>query len=87
MICPYCGGFTKVLDSRETDDSVRRRRECRECGLRFSTTEIDLQLYDKRMEESRSIIQKEIREEMENIKKNIDKIISREVLNHENKNH
>src|SRR5689334_3581107 len=42
MHCPYCGhDDTKVTDSREADDGIRRRREClsSECGRRFTTYE------------------------------------------------
>jgi len=42
MKCPYCGNpDTKVIDSRPTDDfsRIRRRRECIECGKRFTTYE------------------------------------------------
>jgi transcriptional repressor NrdR len=39
MICPVCGGETKVVDSRPSNDSVRRRRECLDCGVRFDTLE------------------------------------------------
>lgn len=42
MRCPFCTcGDSKVLDSRPADDgnSIRRRRECLECGKRFTTYE------------------------------------------------
>ncbi|HPQ40121.1 MAG TPA: transcriptional regulator NrdR [bacterium] len=42
MKCPYCGHLEdKVVDSRPAKDneSVRRRRECLECGRRFTTYE------------------------------------------------
>lgn len=41
MKCPYCGfGDSKVVDSRATDEgSIRRRRECLQCGKRFTTYE------------------------------------------------
>ena len=40
MKCPYCGNpESKVTDSRDTDDGVRRRRECLGCGARFTTYE------------------------------------------------
>lgn len=42
MKCMYCGCIeSKVVDSRSTDDgsSIRRRRECLECGRRFTTYE------------------------------------------------
>lgn len=39
--CPYCGGETKVLESRHADEgaAIRRRRECLTCGRRFTTME------------------------------------------------
>lgn len=42
MKCPFCGcNDTQVKDSRNTDDdtAIRRRRECPECGQRFTTFE------------------------------------------------
>ena len=47
MTCPYCGSETKVVDSRPQEDSVYRRRECVDCKARFSTTEIDLAIYQR----------------------------------------
>lgn len=38
--CPYCSSAdSKVTDSRSVEESVRRRRECTSCGLRFTTYE------------------------------------------------
>ena len=42
MKCPFCQHReSRVLDSRTSDDhtAVRRRRECQECGRRFTTYE------------------------------------------------
>lgn len=42
MYCPFCRhADSRVIDSRTSDDglSIRRRRQCPECGGRFSTTE------------------------------------------------
>lgn len=42
MKCPYCYNTnSKVLDSRsnEESNSIRRRRECLNCGRRFTTYE------------------------------------------------
>ena len=42
MFCPFCRHpDSRVIDSRTSDDglSIRRRRQCPECGRRFSTTE------------------------------------------------
>jgi len=42
MYCPFCGKQdTKVIDSRLASDGaqVRRRRECLDCGERFTTFE------------------------------------------------
>lgn len=41
MKCPECGcEESKVIDSRPTENKVRRRRECIQCGARFTTYEI-----------------------------------------------
>lgn len=40
MICPYCDGKTKVVDSRETGWRTRRKRVCLSCGHDFYTIEI-----------------------------------------------
>jgi transcriptional repressor NrdR len=40
--CPYCGHEdSQVKDSRPTEDgaSIRRRRQCEDCGARFTTFE------------------------------------------------
>ena len=42
MRCPKCSSInTKVLDTRtgKHETSIRRRRECTDCGYRFSTVE------------------------------------------------
>ena len=40
MKCPFCGySESKVIDSRPTDTSIRRRRECLSCEKRFTTFE------------------------------------------------
>lgn len=42
MRCPFCGcEESKVIDSRPTDENerIRRRRECIDCGKRFTTYE------------------------------------------------
>lgn len=39
--CPKCDTRTSVLDSRQDiDGSVRRRRACTSCKLRFTTQEV-----------------------------------------------
>ena len=43
MKCPFCGfADSRVIDSRPTDEDsrIRRRRECTQCGKRFTTYEI-----------------------------------------------
>ncbi len=42
MKCPYCASLEeKVVDSREGKEggAIRRRRECQQCGRRFTTYE------------------------------------------------
>jgi len=53
MRCPYCHSLKdKVVDSRSTkeDSEIRRRRECEDCGKRFTTYE--------RIEEMMPIVKK-----------------------------
>ena len=43
MKCPYCGfEESKVIDTRPTDEGerIRRRRECLQCGKRFTSYEV-----------------------------------------------
>ncbi len=40
MNCPFCGHpDSKVVDSRDWAEGIRRRRECLACGRRFTTVE------------------------------------------------
>lgn len=58
MKCPYCGSEDlKTLETRDSpDNTVRRRRECGECGRRFTsyeyveTVELMVKKKDSRLE-------------------------------------
>ena len=55
MNCPKCGHVdSKVIDSRssEAQDAIRRRRECLECGMRFTT-------YERREEQPLIVIKRD----------------------------
>ena len=55
MRCPFCGhDETKVVDSRmsESQDAIRRRRECLSCTQRFTT-------YERREETPLMVIKKD----------------------------
>lgn len=40
MICPYCQSTrSRVVDTNKSKNGIRRRRECQDCGQRFSTYE------------------------------------------------
>lgn len=59
MRCPKCGcEESKVVDSRpsESNDSIRRRRECVKCGFRFTT-------YERREELPLLVVKKDGRKE------------------------
>jgi transcriptional regulator NrdR family protein len=45
MQCPVCAGASQVKDSRPQAEGVNRRRECVACGHRWSTVEIDRDLF------------------------------------------
>jgi len=55
MRCPFCGhDETKVVDSRvsESQDAIRRRRECLKCMQRFTT-------YERREEMPLQVVKKD----------------------------
>jgi len=55
--CPYCGHIdSKVIDSRDVSDGVRRRRQCLECESRFTT-------YERLQPASLFVIKKDTRRE------------------------
>jgi len=39
VVCPSCAGKGEVTDSRWMSATVRRRRECKSCGERWTTYE------------------------------------------------
>ncbi len=40
MKCPHCGHSShRVIDTRDTGDAIRRRRQCEQCSQRFTTYE------------------------------------------------
>jgi transcriptional regulator NrdR family protein len=54
MLCPKCGALeNRVIDSRDKRIFVRRRRECRQCGERFSTVEIRQSEYESLQRKSK----------------------------------
>ena len=58
MHCPKCGNDdSKVVESRDTGDSVRRRRECLACGRRYTT-------YERIEKPNLAIIKKDKRREL-----------------------
>lgn len=62
MKCPYCQHEeTKVIDSREAEEIVRRRRECLGCENRFTTHEIieSAPLYVIKKDNSRELFDRE----------------------------
>lgn len=47
MRCPECGSSqSDVLDSRTYPNRTRRRRQCRDCGARWTTHEISADVLD-----------------------------------------
>ncbi|MCT4613054.1 MAG: transcriptional regulator NrdR [Clostridia bacterium] len=64
MRCPFCSNeYTKVIDSRPSDDnsSIRRRRECESCKERFTTYEKieTIPLIVVKRDETREVFSKE----------------------------
>lgn len=65
MRCPYCGhNDSKVIDSRDVNEAIRRRRECLQCSARFTT-------YERLQAMSLLVIKKDGRREEFNREKSI----------------
>jgi transcriptional repressor NrdR len=63
MNCPFCGNSdSKVVDSRDVNEGVRRRRQCLSCNRRFTT-------YERLQPASLFIIKKDQRREEYNREK------------------
>ena len=57
MNCPFCGHLdSKVIDSRDVNDGIRRRRQCLQCDQRFTT-------YERLQPASLFVIKKDLRRE------------------------
>ncbi len=57
MKCPYCKGEdSKVIDSRDANDGIRRRRQCLNCNSRFTT-------YERIQHSSLFVVKKDMRRE------------------------
>ncbi len=57
MKCPYCGSDdSRVIDSRDVNDGVRRRRQCLDCSSRFTT-------YERVLSSSLFVVKKDQRRE------------------------
>lgn len=49
--CPQCGAGSLVINSRTRDDgTVRRRRECKECGHRWTISGVTFEAAQSRAE-------------------------------------
>mgnify|MGYP006269753151 CR=1 FL=1 len=74
MKCVYCDHEkSKVIDTRDSSDKIRRRRECKECGRRFTTYEtaesLDITV-TKRDGEDEKFSEEKIRNGIQNAAKN-----------------
>ncbi len=57
MKCPYCSSVSsRVIDSRDVNSGVRRRRQCLDCNSRFTT-------YEKVLPASLFVVKKDQRRE------------------------
>ena len=57
--CQKCGKETRVIDSRDAETGVRRRRMCDSCKYRFTTLEITLEqvgIYNRQERERTAIL-------------------------------
>lgn len=43
--CPKCGSDSYVIDSRDKPYGIRRRRQCENCGYKWTTLETRIESY------------------------------------------
>ena len=55
MKCPKCKARTKIIDSRPTKTSVRRRHVCKACNHRFTTIELRFDEVKKQLRQFKQI--------------------------------
>ena len=60
-LCPVCQSATAVVDSRQINTGVRRRRECQSCGHRITTYEIELGNHLKAIDDAADILVSAVR--------------------------
>lgn len=62
MRCPKCKSYNqRIVDSRPANNTVKRRRECLDCGFRFNTVEFSnetLQEYEEDIERVLAVLSK-----------------------------
>lgn len=71
MTCPVCGGITEIIDSRPKQDYTRRRRKCTACSYRFTTVEIDADIYAGMKPLNKKAVQMALLDGFENITKQV----------------
>lgn len=60
MDCTRCDGDTRVIDTRPSMGTERRRRECKVCGHRFTTMEVVVSEPDKRAHQMSGKLQQQL---------------------------
>ena len=86
MTCPVCGGKTHVVDSRQSEDSIKRRRECLECNHRFSTLEIDVDYYASLKPINKKAVRTALKDGIDNITRKLYNALNIEERNNKNEN-
>lgn len=70
MNCPKCNACDwKVVDKRDTENLIRRRRQCKNCGARITTYEAEAsELIEPKSEHLKRIRRNILKSFIENIK-------------------
>lgn len=76
MTCPKCGSWQNTIyDSRREEDHVWRRRECFHCKHRFSTVEIDVDVYDNLLDKPPKDTKAKVNKAIESMKRQLYKAL------------
>ena len=70
MNCPKCEFYeSEVIDSRKSPFQVRRRRVCVKCGFKWTTYEVDAEIYRDAMMKKK--VERQLRSILKSYVKNL----------------
>lgn len=58
MNCPICNSSTIIVETRKSEDKIRRRKRCKSCSMKFTTYEIMDQDYEDIVKQKHRVLER-----------------------------